>query len=189
LKIGVASRLETDISHHEMSDHQSWDVKPALPVDPALEKYLESMRQLMRRAVKTVSLSDVTTAELTPTQLVVLVHLSERERMRIGMLAHALGAAQNTVSEVVTRMERSGMVVKERDPDDNRAVMVRLAPKGKAALDKQRESMRSQHRTMLEALTDEERQKLVESFDVVVSMAERARNVMMDARRDARRKQ
>lgn len=171
-----------------MSESNPNSSKPVSPFDPAIERHLESMRQLMRRAVKTISLSDVTSA-LTPTQLVVLVHLDEREKSRIGGLAQALGAAQNTVSEVVTRMQRAGMVVKERDPDDNRAVVVRLAPKGRAALEEQRATMRGQHRALLEALTDEERRRFIESFEVIVSMAERARLAMAEARRGARRKQ
>jgi MarR family transcriptional regulator, organic hydroperoxide resistance regulator len=141
----------------------------------------------MRRAVKTIQVTEEPFG-LTPTQLVVIVHLHDHERMRIGALAQALGAAQNTVSEVVTRLERSGLVVKERDPEDNRAVIVRLTAKGHGALESRRDAVRACHRALLEAMSAEERRRFAESFELMVSMAEKAREASSQARRENRRK-
>lgn len=156
--------------------------------DPGLDKRLEQLTHLMRRMFRVVRMPEEH-AELTPTQLLTLSHLDVHGAMRIGALAQALGAAQNTVSEVVSRMVRSGMLLKERDPADNRAVIVRLGPQGKAALEQHREGARRVNRELLEALTPEQQERLIESFEMMVTLVERAREPNAAERREARRKQ
>jgi len=156
--------------------------------DPELDKRLEQLTHLMRRMFRVVRMPEEH-ADLTPTQLLTLSHLDVHGSMRIGALAQALGAAQNTVSEVVSRMVRSGMLLKERDPADNRAVIVRMGPQGKAALELHRAGARRVNRELLEALTAEQQERLLESFEMMVSLVERAREPGVAERRDARRKQ
>lgn len=163
-------------------------VAPSTPVDTDLDNRLEQLTHLMRRILRVVRMPEEH-AELTPTQLLTLSHLDAHGSMRIGALAQVLGAAQNTVSEVVSRMVRSGMLLKDRDPADNRAVIVRLGPQGKAALEQHREGARKVNRELLEALTPEQQQRFLESFEMMVSLVERAREPHAAERRDARRKQ
>jgi DNA-binding MarR family transcriptional regulator len=158
---------------------------PPKAPETGIERRLEQLAALMRRMVKTIHLIEEP-ANLTPTQWLVLVHLEESPRMRIGVLAQALGAAQNTVSEVVTRLERAGMLVKERDPDDNRAVKVRLTDKAKAALHGRRQNIRAANRALLQAMDDTEQQRFVEAFELMVSMAERARAAMLASQENRR---
>ena len=160
---------------------------PTDDTDAHIERSLERLSDLMRRMIKTVQVTDDLVA-LTPTQLVVLVHLDERQCLRIGVLAQALGAAQNTVSEVVSRLERSNLVVKERDPHDHRAVIVRMTAAGKAALEQRRSAVSQNHRALLEAMNAQEQSRFVEAFELMVSMAERARATGSLAKRDTRRK-
>jgi len=51
--------------------------------------------------------------------------------MRIGGLARELGLTHATISESVTALERKGLVVRESDPKDQRATLVRLSSKGR----------------------------------------------------------
>ncbi len=155
--------------------------------DPAaLEPRLERMSQLMRRMVRTLRVPD-DQVDLTPTQLVVLSHLNESP-MRIGSLARAVGAAQNTISEVVARLQRAGLVNKTRDLDDHRAVVVAITEQGARALDTRRATIRRYHRAVLEALPDRDQQRLVDAFELLVGMAERARTAMANDKRETRRK-
>ncbi len=151
--------------------------KPPVPTasrrrEQDLERKLEQMSDLMRRMVRAVRVpeSDV---DLTPTQLLVLSLLDEGPS-RIGVLASAAAAAQNTISEVVARLTRSGLVSKSPDPGDGRAVLVGLTAAGKQALETRRRAMHDYHRSVLGALSARDRQRFVEAFEVLVTMAEAA---------------
>jgi DNA-binding MarR family transcriptional regulator len=78
-------------------------------------------------------------------------------------------------------------VVKERDPQDHRAVIVRLTLAGKEALERRREILCDNHRHLLEAMSADEQRRFVDAFEVMVSMAEKARSAGSSTRRVARR--
>ena len=153
--------------------------------DLDLERKLERLGELVRRMVASVRFAD-DSPELTPTQVAVLSNLEEGPT-RVGMLAAAMGAAQNTISEVVARLQRSGLVSKQRDPADHRAVLVQLTERGAEALEARRASMKSAHRAVLAALTKEDRQRFVDAFELIVEMTERARDTIAQSREQARR--
>jgi MarR family transcriptional regulator, organic hydroperoxide resistance regulator len=159
-----------------------------VPPDQAqtdVERKLERIGELIKRMLASMRFPD-DASELTPTQLVVLSNLEEGP-MRVGVLAAAAGAAQNTISEVVARLQRSGLVSKQRDPSDHRAVLVGLTAQGTQALESRRTAMRSAHRTVLEALSTEDRQRFVDAFEVLVEMTERARVSISESWQQARR--
>ena len=153
--------------------------------DLDLERKLERIGELVKRMLLSMRLPD-DPSDLTPTQVVVLSSL-EQGPMRVGVLASAIGAAQNTISEVVARLQRSGFVSKTRDSSDHRAVLVGLTSEGLQALDRRRAVMRSAHRTVLEALSVEDRQRFVDAFELLVEMTERARDSNAQSRQQARR--
>lgn len=73
---------------------------------------------------------------LTPTQGQVLAFLASIEpkqgAARLAEVAEALGITRPTASEAVGALVRKGLVAKERDPDDSRAVALRLTEEGRA---------------------------------------------------------
>lgn len=136
-----------------------------------LERELEHMAELAKRMARAVRMPH---ADLTPTQIVAISVLEQRP-LRIGALAALMDTAQNTVSEMVARLERAGLVAKSRDPHDRRAVLVMITDAGRASLKAHREAMRNVHRQLLQALPDTERRRLIEAFELLVDLAERAR--------------
>lgn len=71
----------------------------------------------------------------------------EARPQRITALAELDGLAQPTVTLMVKRLEGSGLVVRERPPEDGRVVLVSLTPAGRAAL----EEVRRRYRERLQA--------------------------------------
>src|SRR3954471_1567332 len=69
--------------------------------------------------------------ELTPSQARALRVLVGREGVRISQLAEALHIAPRSATEVADSLERRGLVERERDPDDRRAVVVRPTEAGR----------------------------------------------------------
>lgn len=60
----------------------------------------------------------------------VLLHLAATGPVTIGEAAQHVKRAQSVVSEIVTRLERRGLLERESDPDDRRRTFVWLTAEG-----------------------------------------------------------
>lgn len=69
---------------------------------------------------------------VTYPQYLVLVRLWERGPQGVGDLAAALGVDFGTLSPMLKRLKRKGLIFRRRDAADERRVMVSLAPEGVA---------------------------------------------------------
>ncbi len=83
-------------------------------------------------ALRSHAWKDATPRGLNPTQAQVLVVLGRRPDpgLRLADLAAALGVSAPSLSDSVAALERKGLVSKERDPDDGRAISIRPTPEG-----------------------------------------------------------
>jgi DNA-binding MarR family transcriptional regulator len=70
---------------------------------------------------------------LTHPQYLVMLALWENSPLRVSELASRLSLEPATLSPLLKRLEASGMVTRERDPHDDRALAVSLTRKGAAA--------------------------------------------------------
>jgi DNA-binding MarR family transcriptional regulator len=75
--------------------------------------------------------------ELSRTSTSVLALLRDTGPRRVTELAAAEAVAQPTMTTLVGRLERQGLVERHRDPGDARAVLVALTDRGRAALARQ----------------------------------------------------
>ncbi len=90
-------------------------------VEATIYLYTESRRitkELARRA------------DLTGPQLTVLKLLEEVSDLTLSELSEKIRAQNSTVTGIIDRMEREGLVVRERSTEDRRVVRIRLSPKG-----------------------------------------------------------
>ncbi len=76
---------------------------------------------------------------LTLMQWRMLGELSREGSMRQAALIVALNAPAMTVSDVAERMEKAGLILRDADPEDSRAKMVTISPKGEALAAKMRD--------------------------------------------------
>jgi DNA-binding MarR family transcriptional regulator len=68
--------------------------------------------------------------------LLALRGLPSGARPTIGTLAERLVVRHHSVVELVDRLERAGMIRRDRDPDDRRTVLVSITRRGHAKLDR-----------------------------------------------------
>lgn len=70
--------------------------------------------------------------DLSLVEYEILVRLSESEgrQLRMAQLADALAHSRSRVTHTVTRMERSGLVVRASSPEDGRGVVASMTDKG-----------------------------------------------------------
>lgn len=88
--------------------------------------------------------------DLTAQQFWLLRQLRRTGPARVNDLAVALSLAQSSVSVASRRLERAGLVTRERDANDERVVHVALTPLGAERVDAWRERRR---RVLIELLT------------------------------------
>ena len=89
---------------------------------------------------------------ITREQYWILRMLSERGKMKIKDLASAIGCTPGSASVAVKRLERTGLVRRERKEQDERVVTVTLAKRGTKKLDSWREEQRTYMSAQFELL-------------------------------------
>jgi DNA-binding MarR family transcriptional regulator len=110
--------------------------------------------------------------ELSRTAASVLATLRDSGSRRITELAESEAIAQPTVTTLVGRLERDGLVQRAPDPDDARAVRVHLTDAGRVRL----AEMRAARALLLDArlgrLTTDERALLISALPVLDKLLE-----------------
>jgi DNA-binding MarR family transcriptional regulator len=86
-----------------------------------------------------------------------LCRLSTCDPIRLGELASALGIDSSTLTPQAQRLERDGLVIREPDPSDGRATLLRLTLAGHALLARVQASRRALLTARLHSWTDAER--------------------------------
>jgi DNA-binding MarR family transcriptional regulator len=103
-----------------------------------------------------------------------LAQIEDRAPARISELAAADHCSQPTMTTAVQRLEAAGLVVRQPDPADARAVLVSMAPAGTKVLREVRERRAAVVAPSLDSLDPAERHTLVEAVAVL-------RKVLADA--------
>lgn len=69
---------------------------------------------------------------LTYPQYLAMVALWEADGITVGDLGRRLGLESSTLTPLLKRLQAMDLVARDRDPDDERQVRIRLTPKGRA---------------------------------------------------------
>ncbi len=84
----------------------------------------------LSRYLRTKQWESAEALDMTPTQIDILTLLKRRGPIRVLSSAKLLGTTQANASRVISTLERKGLVEKETDPLDGRAVLVSLTTEG-----------------------------------------------------------
>jgi len=95
--------------------------------------------------------------EITPEQYWLLRRLGREGPLSVGELASRIGIAQSSATTACQRLERIGLVTRERQKGDERVVLVALTEEGRARLDAWSERRHAAALRMLATLSPGER--------------------------------
>ena len=109
--------------------------------------------------------------ELSRTEAGLLVTLTDGPR-RITELADSEALAQPTVTQLVDKLERRSLVVRERSSGDGRVVLVSISADGRQQLEEAREQTRALMRSAMDELSDEELAELVAAGETMGRLIE-----------------
>ncbi|MCW5652752.1 MarR family winged helix-turn-helix transcriptional regulator [Hydrogenophaga sp.] len=100
----------------------------------SIQSLTHAPAQLLRRAhqlATAIALEELAEFNLTPIQFGLLIVLNERPGIDAKTLCSTLSLDRASLTGVLDRMEASGLVTREMDPNDRRARVLALTPKGR----------------------------------------------------------
>jgi DNA-binding MarR family transcriptional regulator len=126
----------------------------------ATDRLVEDLLALWR--LLRVNTHPVRRGEITPEQYWLLKLLNKSGEMSIGELAEALGLTGSSVTTACKRLEKAGMLRRERQSDgqDERVVLVSLTSQGRDQIEAWQQERRVALTQMLAPLTASEQNEL-----------------------------
>lgn len=138
------------------------------------EGILVSLRRILR-AIAIHSRQIATKHELTVPQLLVLREIDRDSDIPMGRLAERVSLSKATLSNIIDRLVRRGLVRRNRDARDRRIVHVRLTGEGAAILSQAPPLLQEHFIRELSRLDDERLAGIRSALDMVVSMMDAER--------------
>jgi len=128
----------------------------------AIRKIIQSIDLNSRSLVKRVG--------LTGPQLVILQEVAGSGEVSVGKVARAISLSQGTVTDIVERMEKRGLLIRRRSDYDRRRVLVHATESGKQLLEKAPPLMQESFVEQFNGLRDWEQAMILSSLQRLVSI-------------------
>ncbi|MHC8609394.1 MarR family winged helix-turn-helix transcriptional regulator [Paenarthrobacter ureafaciens] len=136
--------------------------------DPALLDLAQEFRETLRLGVYMFRRLDPE-GDLTAAQLSLLAMISDGG-LRVGDIARNLGIRVPSATEQIIKLERAGLVSRQPDPDDSRAVQVAITQAGMTAVDFANQRRNELVATLLQELSDDELGHLTAALPVITKI-------------------
>jgi DNA-binding MarR family transcriptional regulator len=133
------------------------------------EEVLRSLRRIIR-AVDLYSRKLVTQTGLSGPQLICLRQLASHGPMQTSHLADAVNLSSATVCGILNRLEQRGLVIRERQQDDRRRVVVSLSEAGQDTVDNAPPALHDSFLFKLRVLPEQQQRNIHETLGRIVSM-------------------
>lgn len=127
----------------------------------------------LRRTLRSSVRADVAWEQLPMAQVELLQRLVDTPGLRVSELAVRHRLAPNTVSTLVQQMVEAGLVVREPDPSDRRAVTVAPTERGREQLAVWAKANRDRLDSALGTLSERDRAAIVRALPALGRLVER----------------
>lgn len=132
---------------------------------PPLLDLAQSFRTALRHAVY-LSRSMTVDGELSTMQLSTLSMAAENP-LRVSHVAANLGIRVPSATEQIIKLEQAGLVLRQPDPTDSRAVLVQLTAKGRTEWESANRHRNERVAALLSHLDDDERATLAAALPII----------------------
>lgn len=117
-----------------------------------IDRLLRTVSGIVRRRGRDILVNfDITPPQFNALQILIHHEDEHNEHLTIGDLGEDLYLACSTATDLIDRMERNGLVERERDTSDRRIIRVRVLEKGRQVIT---EVLAARHRYLEQALHD-----------------------------------
>lgn len=135
-------------------------------------KHKQEFSYLIKYLYESFEMLSRWTPEFSAKELLLILALRGNKPYRISDIAHYTGFSVSTVSWLVGRLAKKKIVTRRRHQTDRRVVMVKLASKGKEAIDEFDRIFEEIADTFYSVLTLEEQKDLLRFSEKVISRLE-----------------
>ena len=101
---------------------------------------------------------------ITPPQLNALVILVEQDGITMGELCDRMYLACSTATDLIDRMERNGLIERERDLTDRRVIRLRVKDPGRRVIEEVMKARKRYLGGVLKQVPEEEHESLIKSL-------------------------
>jgi DNA-binding MarR family transcriptional regulator len=109
-------------------------------------------------------------SDLTASQLLVLQQVAQSGGALPSVIARLIGLKQATVTVLVNKLEKGGLVTRRRDTEDRRRVWVELTEAGQAALRASPDLLQDRFERSFNALEDWEQTMIISALERVANL-------------------
>jgi len=106
----------------------------------------------------------------TKNELFILLLLYRQSEVNMSQVADYIGVPLNTATGIIARMEKKGILLRERSPEDKRIVTIRLTAEGTGYFQKIFKEFLYYGQLVMENITAEELQLIFKVFDKVINV-------------------
>lgn len=152
--------LETDTTGCLFDRRVRENIKRDVPADEVAATEALAALRLASHGFRTMMDRWLEHHNLSEGRVTVLWRLRVKGSMTLGDLAESLDVSPRNITGLVDHLEHDSLVERFPDPDDRRAVRVRLAPAGKQKLSEVKREMGSSRYGVVAGFTDEELNQL-----------------------------
>jgi DNA-binding MarR family transcriptional regulator len=141
--------------------------------DTANKEISDSVLISLRKIIQAIDLNSkqlVKRVGLTGPQLVLLHFIQTVEKTSVGQVATNISLSQGTVTGILERMERRGLVTRKRSSRDKRRVIVAITDAGKKLLQKAPPVMQENFIEKFNTLQDWEKTMILSALQRLVTM-------------------
>ena len=133
------------------------------------EQVLIALRRIIR-ATDLYSRKLSKEAGLTAPQLLILHALREHGELTMGRIAAEVNLSQGTITTILDRLERRGLLLRERGSSDKRRVYARITARGRKLLEQAPAPLQQAFTERFQALDDEEQHRILAALEKVAAM-------------------
>lgn len=134
---------------------------------------IEELLIALRRVIRATDLHSkhlAKTTGLTAPQILLMQTVRDRAPLTIGEIAAVMSLSQATVTTIIDRLEKRGLLYRQRAEHDKRKVFVRLHSSGKKVLEKAPIPLQDQLSQQFATLQDWEQNMIIASLQRVAQM-------------------
>lgn len=123
----------------------------------------ENLRMLVRR-LGVLERGEASCCGITLSQSYTIVEIGRAGTMSANVLTEILGVDKSTVSKSIDKLVNNGILVRDTDPEDRRAVILSLSDKGQSVFAAVEKRATKYFAEVVAAIPEDKREQIIESL-------------------------